>query len=244
MLIADYHTHTRYSHGKGEPEDIVRAAIAQGLKRIAISEHGPKHLFFPVKWEALLELRREVDRLQDAYGSTIRVELGLEANILGSGVTDVPEDDSIFDFVLFGYHKGTLPVDAVSRRWMRSFFGRQNREKRGRENAEAYARAMDNTKKLFAITHPDTYIPVDVACLAREAAERGIALELNEAHKNFTLEQAQTAYAQGCSFIASSDAHRPERVGRCENSIALAREAGILHRVINWEEDPLKINPN
>jgi putative hydrolase len=39
-ITADYHTHTRYSHGKGTIEDNVRVARDMGLKSIAIADHG------------------------------------------------------------------------------------------------------------------------------------------------------------------------------------------------------------
>ena len=63
MLFADYHTHTCFSHGTGTPEENVQAALQRGLCAIAISEHGPAHMFYGVRKEKLLALRREVDRL-------------------------------------------------------------------------------------------------------------------------------------------------------------------------------------
>ena len=236
MLTADLHTHTLYSHGTGTVEDTVRAAIEKGLKRIGIADHGPKHIFFPVKWEALLQLRRDVDRMNKKYGSQIEVLMGIEANLLGDGLTDVPEDDSVFDYILLGYHKGAFPLDAISRGWTRNILFKQNAARHGAKNAMAYAHAMDNTKKLFAITHPGIYIPVDFPLLAREAAYHGVALEINESHRNATAEDLRAMKAAGAKLIISSDAHRPGRVGETPKSIVLAREAGVLDCVVNYKE--------
>ncbi len=236
MLFADLHTHTKYSHGVGTVEENVLAAIACGLKRIGISEHGPKHMFFPVKWEALLNIRKEVDAMNRRYGDKIEVLMGLEANLMGDGLTDVPKDLSIFDYVMMGYHKGTFPADSISRGWWRSFFFGQSTRRHAKANAVAYAHAMDKTQKLIAITHPGTYIPVDLTDLATTAKEHGVALEINEGHRNMSLDDVLEAKAAGASFLLSSDAHRPGRVGQVPNSLALAREAGILGQCINYEE--------
>ncbi len=236
MLIADLHTHTRYSHGTGTVEENVLSAIACGLKRIGISEHGPKHMFFPVKWEALLKIRKEVDQMNARYGGQIEVLMGLEANLMGDGLTDAPKDTSIFDYIMLGYHKGTFPADAISRGWWRSFFFGQSTRRHAKANVVAYAHAMEKTEKIIAITHPGTYIPVNMGDLARVAKEHGVALEINEGHRNMSLDEVLEAKAEGASFLLSSDAHRPSRVGQAPNSIALAREAGVLGQCINWEE--------
>ena len=47
-LMYDLHTHTTYSHGKGSVEDNVRAAMNKGLGYIAISDHGPGHIFYGI----------------------------------------------------------------------------------------------------------------------------------------------------------------------------------------------------
>ena len=44
-LFADYHTHTKHSHGKGKVLDNVAQAELIGLDEIAISDHGPGHMF-------------------------------------------------------------------------------------------------------------------------------------------------------------------------------------------------------
>ena len=47
-FFGDYHTHTTYSHGKGSVADNARAAAAVGLKEIAITDHGLRHIIFGI----------------------------------------------------------------------------------------------------------------------------------------------------------------------------------------------------
>ena len=48
-LTADYHTHTRFSHGKGDIEDNVLAARALGLKTVGITDHGYGHMGYGIR---------------------------------------------------------------------------------------------------------------------------------------------------------------------------------------------------
>ena len=69
-MTFDYHTHTLYSpgiikpHGKGTMEQNVQAAIAKGLEGIAISDHGPGHMFYGMKREKINEMQDEIFRLR------------------------------------------------------------------------------------------------------------------------------------------------------------------------------------
>ena len=64
-MIFDYHTHTVFSHGKGSIEDNVKAAVEKGIKSIAITDHGPGHLTYGIKREAVKEMREEINRLKE-----------------------------------------------------------------------------------------------------------------------------------------------------------------------------------
>ena len=80
-ILADYHTHTLYSHGKGTIEDNVKVAISKGIKTIGISDHSYKHIAYGVKKKDILKMREEVDYLNDKY-TDINILLGMECNIL------------------------------------------------------------------------------------------------------------------------------------------------------------------
>lgn len=235
MLISDYHTHTIYSHGKGTIEDNVKAALALGIKNLGISDHGPKHLIFPLREAKFLEVRREIDRLNNKYAGKINVLMGVEANLMGDGITDIPaKHKSLFDFILLGYHKGTIPEGKLGMRWFSELIfghGRHN----AKENALAYVHAMDKHPGILAIAHPNTYLRVDTQLLAREAALRNVALEINDRHAGVGAEEIAAMKSEGAKFIVSSDAHHPSNVGMVSRAIERAKSADVLDAVINYK---------
>ena len=81
-ILADYHTHTVYSHGKGSIEDNVKVAISKGIKKIGISDHGYKNVAYGVKIDDFEKMREEIDILNEKYKNQIEILLGVECNIL------------------------------------------------------------------------------------------------------------------------------------------------------------------
>ena len=49
ILTGDYHTHTKFSHGKGTIYDNALMAKKIGLKEIGISDHGFSHPAFGLR---------------------------------------------------------------------------------------------------------------------------------------------------------------------------------------------------
>ncbi len=232
MIIADYHTHTQYSHGKGTPEQNVRSAIARGLRRVAISEHGPAHMFFGVRGEKLRALRREVDVLARRYAGDIEVLMGMECNLTAFGRCDAPEDRSMFDVLLLGFHKGILPRDRYAAHCSMEAMGLN------RPNPEWTAKALLAAGEAYHIdifAHPSLYTAADIGTLAAGAKELGIALEINGARVTMSDDELHTAKEKGAKLIIGSDAHTPERVGDFTLALAAAQRAGVLDAVVNWE---------
>ncbi len=230
-IYADYHTHTVFSHGKGTPEENVLSAVSKGLRRVAISEHAPAHIFYGVRGEKLIRLRREIDRLNVKYGDRIEVLMGLECNLTGNGLCDVPKDSSMFDLLILGYHKGVLPSNGFS---LRAFLQLMGIGLDPTGNAEAVARAVERYKITF-VSHPGLYIPMDIDVLAQMSAALKVPLEINGARVTLTKAQLERAMALGASFIINSDAHTAENVGNVGTAIAAAERAGVEELVVNLE---------
>ena len=49
LLTGDYHTHTPYSHGKNTVDENAAQAAANGLKEIAITDHGFRHVIYNLR---------------------------------------------------------------------------------------------------------------------------------------------------------------------------------------------------
>lgn len=251
-LIADYHTHTRYSHGEGSVEDNVAAAKARGLKVIGISDHGPANLFgMGVKSPSILmQIKADVFVAQ-RRNPGIRVLMGAEANVISTdGQIDLPQEIiEHLDYLLVGLHplvKPATPADAwhltlsnwigkISKGW-----DYQNRIK----NTQALISAVERYPVL-AITHPGYRLNIDTRALALACASRGTALEINCSHDHITSEYINIAKSAGARFIIGSDAHRPEDVGRLDKGLQLAIQSGLaLEDIFNAEPDVEEPRPS
>ena len=67
-LLADYHTHTKRSDGKGTVEDNVKSAFEAGLETVAITDHGPFHnKKTRCTYPEFLQTKAEIDELKTKY---------------------------------------------------------------------------------------------------------------------------------------------------------------------------------
>jgi len=244
-LFADYHTHTKYSHGAGTIRENVEAARAKGLEQVAISDHGPANPVFGVSGpRVLLDIKKEAAYYNGRYDD-IRVLAGVEANIVGSdGKLDIP--GSILkqlDIVLAGLHRFTWFTDprAGMTMYLENPLSKLGLGTLSRHLA-AKAR-LNNTKAVVEavyrydidiITHPGLHMSIDTYELARACAKRGTALEINASHGTSLTEFARAAASQGVSFAINSDAHHPRDVGHLEPGLAVAESLGLTaDRIIN-----------
>lgn len=244
ILYADYHTHSTYSgDGKGTMEANVQAAVAKGLKVLAISDHGPGHMGYGIKYHKYPEMREEMDRLQEKYPE-IKLLLGIEANVMDDkGHLDVDERFLKYnDILLAGYHFGSSPKEKITDLKMHWYNLMSKKSeyyfKKSQEyNTRAFIQAIENNP-INILTHPGAKGPAILSEVAKTAFAKGTALEINNSHGHLTYEEILEVKDSGCMFSINSDAHRPENIGKFGNAIERAERAGITEeRILNARLD-------
>lgn len=230
-ILADYHTHTTYSHGKGSIEDNVKAAISKNLKTIGISDHGYKHLTYGVKYDNIARMKEEINQLNEKY-KEIEILLGIEANILDNkGNIDIDDNISnIVDYVMAGYHFGSKPTNIKG-----GFNHALNYTKLTKYtidyNTEAVINAMKNNN-IFVITHPGDKGPVNIIEVAKVAKKTNTNLEINSHHDHLNVSQLKEIKSIENTFIIGSDAHNPKDIANFVEAIKTAQKANIDFKYI------------
>jgi putative hydrolase len=245
-IWADFHTHTRYSHGRGTIRDNVEAAIKKGLKAVGISEHGPANIGIGPTLDDFKRMKEEIENLRGKYRG-IKILFGCEANIISvDGKLDLPEKLlEELDYVMVGLHPMVWGVTLKD--FYHIFFENlaakriiQLRPKVMEQNTRALINALKNYR-VNIVTHPGLHVPIDTAALAEAAASCGTAMEINAGHGYMTEEYVRIAKSLGVKFAIGSDAHTPEKVGELERGIEIAVKGGLTEEDIinagkNWEE--------
>lgn len=235
QLVADWHTHTRYSrhgHGRGTIAQNAQAALERGLRQLAITDHGPAQMSYGLRLSDLPAMRREVDAWNDAHGDQLQLLLGVEANFISlEGEIDLPDAARPYlDLVVAGYHKLV-----AARAGSRSLFARQCAARgllrrddpaMARRATEMVVRAL-RRGGIDILAHPCHDLALEMDAVAEAAAQSGTLLEINTSHGKLDAQALARARALGARFCIDSDAHRPQRVGDLDAGIALARQAGL-----------------
>ena len=99
FLTADYHTHTVFSHGKGQIIDNAVAAKEKGLKAVGISDHGFAHPAFGLTKRKVPKMRALCDEATKKTG--VQVLLGIESNIIGTDGTVDLKPSLYYNFDIF-----------------------------------------------------------------------------------------------------------------------------------------------
>lgn len=235
-LLADYHTHTTYSHGKGSVMDNAMVAKKMGLKQLGITDHGFSHPAFGLRKRKLPKIRKDCDEAIKNTG--VDVLLGIESNIIGTdGTVDLkPKFYDDFDLFLAGIHKFVMfkfktwfslaIPDLFNSTFNRTSISNSLRK----ENTKTFINVIKNNP-VDVITHINFCCFADAVEVAKVARDYGTYIELNSKKVHLTDEELFAVANTGVKFVVDSDAHSPDRVGE----ISLVQK--MLERVsINKEQ--------
>lgn len=231
-LWADFHTHTKYSHGSGTIEENVYIALEKGLKAIGISEHGPYNIGIGTKLKDFYSIRDEIEQLKTRYRE-IDILFGCEANVISlDGELDIPlEMLQELDYVMAGLHPlvWAKTIKDWSKLFLENFLSRKFGILKGKvlkQNTDSLICAI-NRYDVDIITHPGLRLPIDTERLAEVAKKRKTALEINSGHGFMTVDYVKIAKSCGVKFVIGSDAHIPEDVANFSRGIEIAKKAGL-----------------
>lgn len=217
-LTADYHTHTKYSHGKGTVMENALQAKAQGLTQIGITDHGFAHPAFGLRKRKMDSLISDCKNATDETG--VQVLVGIESNIVSvDGRVDLtPKMYDKFDLFIAGVHKLVwFKPNSFFQFGMENLFNAVFKVKNPtdalyRRNTKAYINTIINNP-VDIISHVNFFCPCDVIEVAKVAGDYGTLIELNSKKIHLSEEQLYNLGQLNVKFVIDSDAHTADRVG-------------------------------
>lgn len=239
MILADLHTHTRFSDGKDKFVDMVIAAREKGLKQIGNAEHGLRHIAFGLERSEIVALTREIDICRNKYPD-IQILMGIEANLYSSyGDVDLKGSDyALFDYVAFGYHHAAFPknIHDAFRYNFASVFRKNYTQAQINRYTNSYIKAITAGKVQFVV-HPCYGLPVNVREISKAARDYGVFVELNGKRVSMSDEEVLTIVDEGATLIVNSDAHSASRVGDFAVPLSVVERLNIdKKKIVNWAQ--------
>jgi DNA polymerase (family 10) len=226
-LHAELHAHTTWSDGTLSVRQMAEAAMARGMKVLAITDHsvslGVANGLSP---ERLKEQRSEIDAVQAELGDKIRLLQGSEVEIKADGSLDYPDDVlARLDVVIASLHTSLRqPRKQVTQRLLS---------------------AIQNPH-VDIIGHPTgRMIPdregadLDMEAVMQAALEHDVVLEINAHPARLDLNDvhARRAVDLGVKLAINTDAHAAEDLDLLHFGVATARRGWVepAHVINTWE---------
>lgn len=227
-IQGDLHMHSDFSDGDASMTTMAKAALAAGLKYIAITDHASSMgMVRGIKKDNVKEYLKKVEAARKAVPD-IRILAGAEVDIQPDGSLYL-DDETLaqLDWVVASIHlKFDQSPEDMTKRLLRAI-----------ENP--HVRVLAHPTARLLLKRPG--IVYDVDAVFRAAAKRGVALELNASPERLDLDDIHCMRAKelGAKIIIDSDAHEPASLNYTIG-ISQARRAWLTKEdVVNtkgWKE--------
>ena len=216
-IVGDLHMHTNATDGTATLQEMADAAIARGLKYIAITDHSQRvSMAFGLDPKRLREQWKAIDAIRDQYEGRLVILKGIECDILEKGGMDLPDDClAEADWVLASVHYGQKqPRDQITERILGAI-----------ENPHVDCIAHP-TGRLINRRPP---YEVDIDAVMTAAKANGTLMELNANPARLDLNDVHLAAANrhGIPIVISTDAHSTDGLDVMRYGIKQARRGGL-----------------
>ncbi|MEO1619152.1 MAG: DNA polymerase/3'-5' exonuclease PolX [Planctomycetota bacterium] len=216
-IRGDLHMHTTATDGQNTIREMADAAIARGLKYIAITDHSKRvTMAMGLDSDRLREQFDAIDAVRDDYEGRLEILKGIECDILEAGGMDLPDDVlAEADWVIASIHYGQRqPRDQITERILGAL-----------ENEHVDCLAHP-TGRLINRRPP---YEVDMEAVLKTAAEQGKLVELNANPARLDLNEVHLASAKklGIPIVINTDAHNVDGFGVLQYGIKQARRGGL-----------------
>ena len=229
-MIANYHTHTkRCMHAIGEDREYVERAIAEGIRVLGFSDHGPMPFdgyesYYKMTPSELPEYISSVSSLRDEFKDKIKIHRGLEVEYYPSIWNESLQlwKKYPIEYLLLGQHFVGEETDE-----------RRDPSPRGSADSERLVQYVDRvltgikSGRITYVAHPDllNYTGADknlyfdeMGKLIDVAKAYGMPLEYNllgmvDGRSYPRREFFEEVARRGADVIIGCDAHEPGRVG-------------------------------
>jgi len=209
-ILGDLHVHTKYSDGGNSIEEMAKVAKENGLKYIAITDHGGKTISH-INEKELEKQIKEIDELNEKMQG-ITILKGVEVDINSNG--GLALKDSVLkklDVVIASVHSGfKFSEDKQTARVLK---------------------AMDNDY-VNILGHPTgrliqrrERLNLNLEKIYEKAKEKNIALEINSMPDRLDLNDAEVreAIEKGVKITIGTDAHSVSQLNYLELGTSVAR---------------------
>jgi DNA polymerase (family 10) len=215
-IRGDLHAHTKWSDGSHDLDGLVAAARERGYRYIAVTDHskglGVAH---GLDGKRVAEQMAQIDAANRKLPD-FRILKGIEVDIRGDGSLDLPDEVLAgLDIVVASIHSGF---------------------KQGREQITSRLLSAVRNPFVSVIAHPtgrligerDPY-DADMEAIFREAARRGVAMEINAYPLRLDLsdQYARMAKRYGIPLVVSTDTHIAANLDFMEYGVGIARRGWI-----------------
>ena len=218
------HNHSTYSDGKHTLLQMARRCQELGFGYFGIADHSQSATYAQgLSEERVRQQQAEIDDLNQQFateGSDFRILKGIEADILGDGMLDYPDDVlASFDYVVASVHSNlTMTQEKATTRLLRAI-----------ENPYTTILGHPTGRLLLA---RDGY-PIDHKAIIDACAARGVVIELNASPYRLDLDWRWIRYCieKNVKLSINPDAHEMDGFYDMHYGVAVARKGGLTRQM-------------